>query len=211
MTEINYELKRDKINVDVNRLISQTVYESGCDVHENKKGMYVFVAKCPTALVDAAVACKNAIESCTYFETPYKEVFLFLEKVWTKCAKVLTSKQFVSLADELSEKIPKMLKNNVVVKSEYSEDDPFDFDTCYNFMQEFFHSFLELHEGEYYTNSLYYPYSDEPLDKQFLKTFRDYVVFTDEYKDFAFSEVSEGECMYSSMKRLIEELPTGDK
>lgn len=211
MKEINYELKRDKINVDINSLISQTVFEDGCEIHENKKGMYVFVAKCPTAFVDAAVACKKAIESYNHLETPYKEVFSFIEKVWTKCDKVLTSKQFISLADELSEKIPKMLKNNVVVRSEYSEDDPFDFDTCYNFMHEFFHNFIELHEGENHTNSLYYPYLDEPLDKQFLKIFRDYVVFTDKYKEFAFSKIPNGEDMYSSMKRLIEELPTGDK
>lgn len=211
MKEINYELKRDKINVDINSLISQTIFEDGCEIHEDKKDMYVFVAKCPTVFVDAAVACKKAIESYNHPETPYKEVFSFLEKVWTKCDKVLTSKQFVSLADDLSEKIPKMLKNKIVIRSKYCEDDPFDFDTCYNLMLEIFDDFVNLREGECITDSLYYPYSDEPLDKQFLKTFRDYVVFTDKYKDFHFSEDVVSEDMYSSMKRLIEELPTGDK
>lgn len=207
MVDMNYLLKRGKIDVDINSLISRTVLENGCKTRE-VKGMYVFTAKCPSVLVDAAIACKNTIENGTCLETEQKEVFQFIEKVWTKCDKVLTNKQFVSLAEDLSEKMPAMLESGIVVKSDFNEGVPFDFDMCYDFMMEFFKSFLDLREGEYITNSLYYPYSDLPLDEQFLGIFKDYAVFTDKYKDFQFGEAKGNEDMYSAMKRLIEELPT---
>lgn len=211
MVDINQLLRRGGIGVDVNTLIRQTAFESGFEAQEDKEGMYTFTAKCPSVFVDAAIACKKTIEDGTCFDTKYKEVFEFVEKVWTKCDNVLTLKQVVSLTDRLSPKILAMLKNKIVTKDKYSEDDSFDEDSCVDIIWDMFVPFLNLRKGDYIKNCLYYPIFDKPIDKYFLTVLKGYIVFNEKYKDFTFSEVQDFEDMYSSMKRLIEELPTGDK
>lgn len=207
------QCKNVELYIDLNRCISQTVFEGNCDTCEDEDGMYVFTAKCPSLWIAGAVACKRFIENGGHFETKDKEMFFFIKKVWTKCNKVMINQQVGFLADELSEKLQKMLKSGVISRNEYSDGDDFGSNSCYNLMLDMFVPFVELHEGEYCLDMLFWQVSMESMDKFFLNTLKEYVVFNDEYKDFAFSEVSENRDMYFEMKLLIDELPSsiGDK
>lgn len=211
MDNMYNQCKNVDLYIDLNRSISQTAFEGDCDTYEDEDGMYVFTAKCSSLWIASVVACKRFIENGGHFETKDKEMFFFIKKVWTKCSKVMTNQQVGFLADELSEKMQKMLKNGIVVRDKYSEDDDFGINSCYNLMLEMFVPFVELHEGEYCLDMLFWQASMESMAKFFLETLKGYIVFNEKYKDFTFSEVQDFEDMYSSMKRLIEELPTGDK
>lgn len=200
--------KNVDLYIDLNRSISQTVFEGGCDTDEDENGDFVFTAKCSGRWVSHVVACKKFIEQGGFYETKDKESFSFVKRVWTKCNKVLTNQQVGFLADELSEKICKMLDSGIVTKAEYCKDDSFDINDCYSIMLDVFVPFIELYEGDYCLDMLFWQASAGSVAKSFLETLKECVVFADGYKDFTFGEVDDFENVYSAMERLIEELPT---
>lgn len=196
---------------DIRHSIMKTIFCNGIARAYEDKDDFVMSYSCKRRYIDDVYKCKYCYETgFLCLESEDKEDFSFLENVWMNFDDVITLKQMVYLADALEELLNKMLGKKQI--SKVYEDEPIDFDMCFEIIESMFKSFVVLHEEGYLTNALCRKMSKQSVGRVFLGLLDEYVVLNNGcFLDFEipFMDIYQGISVYSKIRHYIGAL--GDK
>lgn len=191
--------------------VTETILRNGTIKSYEEKEDLIISFSCKRKYVDDVYKSKYCFETgCLCFEAEDEQNFAFLEKVWMQSSDVITLKQMVRLADSLEIVLNKMLVNKQI--SKVYEDEPIDFDVCFEIIESMFKPFVELHKECYLTNALCRKMSKQSIGRVFLGILDEYVVLKEgSFLNFEipFMDIFQGFGVYSKIAHYIGAL--GDK